>query len=196
MTKILCSENREAYDDDHRYGDIKAAIKFALRNLRGNCRESLATLRTTSSIFNAKAGIALSDRFVKLVSWYDNEWGYKYINLHGMLAGNRQLFCPSGLPHFFVPASSHRPLTVCSPPPPLHWRQSSSAHHPLHPRRCSASSRRHILKKLSGTCSLYIKNELQCLCDVYRRPSIFRSFNINATRALEIPGLCGVSLAT
>ncbi|KAF3779678.1 50S ribosomal protein L7/L12 [Nymphaea thermarum] len=44
---------------------------------------------------------------------------------------------------------------------------------------------------VSGTCSLYIKNELQCLCDVYRRPSIFRSFNINATRALEIPGLCG-----
>ena len=29
-----------------------------------------------TSIFDASAGIMLTDTFVKLVAWYDNEWGY------------------------------------------------------------------------------------------------------------------------
>ena len=29
-----------------------------------------------TSIFDAKAGIALNGNFVKLVAWYDNEWGF------------------------------------------------------------------------------------------------------------------------
>ena len=40
-----------------------------------------------SSIFDAKAGISLNDNFVKLVSWYDNEWGYsrRVLDLLGRL---------------------------------------------------------------------------------------------------------------
>lgn len=40
-----------------------------------------------SSVFDAKAGISLNENFVKLVSWYDNEWGYsrRVLDLLGRL---------------------------------------------------------------------------------------------------------------
>jgi len=33
---------------------------------------------SNSSIFDAASGIELNSRFFKLISWYDNEWGYSY----------------------------------------------------------------------------------------------------------------------
>ncbi|KAG2617912.1 hypothetical protein PVAP13_3NG258063 [Panicum virgatum] len=66
------------------YEDIKKAIKAAsegpLKGIMGYTEEDLVSTDFTgdsrSSIFDAKAGIALNEHFVKLVSWYDNEWGY------------------------------------------------------------------------------------------------------------------------
>ncbi|XP_020245709.1 glyceraldehyde-3-phosphate dehydrogenase 3, cytosolic-like isoform X2 [Asparagus officinalis] len=66
------------------YDDIKAAIKAEsegnLKGILGYVEEDLVSTDfqgdNRSSIFDAKAGIALNDNFVKLVSWYDNEWGY------------------------------------------------------------------------------------------------------------------------
>merc|ERR1711937_415621 len=66
------------------YKDIVAAIKEAADGpmkgvLDWTEDEVVSTDFVTcksSSIFDVGAGIALSDNFVKLVSWYDNEWGY------------------------------------------------------------------------------------------------------------------------
>lgn len=66
------------------YDEIKKVIKEASEGkLKGILAYSEDDLVSTdlngnnhSSIFDAKAGIALNDHFVKLVSWYDNEWGY------------------------------------------------------------------------------------------------------------------------
>ncbi|ORZ14343.1 glyceraldehyde-3-phosphate dehydrogenase [Lobosporangium transversale] len=66
------------------YNDIKAAIKKAaegeMKGIMAYTEDEVVSTDfigdTHSSIFDAKAGIALSDTFVKLVSWYDNEVGY------------------------------------------------------------------------------------------------------------------------
>ena len=66
------------------YEEICAAIKKASENEMKGVLEYVDDLVVSSdfihdehtSIFDAKAGIALTDSFVKLVAWYDNEWGY------------------------------------------------------------------------------------------------------------------------
>ena len=66
------------------YEDIKAAMKKAsegeLKGVLGYTEDDVVSSdfigEARTSIFDAKAGIALTDTFVKVVSWYDNEWGY------------------------------------------------------------------------------------------------------------------------
>ena len=66
------------------YEEIKAAVKAAsegeLKGILGYTEEPLVSSdfmgESVTSIFDAQAGIALNDHFVKLVSWYDNEWGF------------------------------------------------------------------------------------------------------------------------
>ena len=66
------------------YDEIKKAVKDASEGeLRGILAYTEDQVVSTdfigdkhSSIFDAKAGISLNDKFVKLIAWYDNEYGY------------------------------------------------------------------------------------------------------------------------
>jgi len=66
------------------YEQIKAAMKAAsegdMKGILGYTEDEVVSQDflgdARTSIFDAKAGIALNDNFVKVVSWYDNEWGY------------------------------------------------------------------------------------------------------------------------
>ena len=71
-------------DNPASYDDIKAAVKAAsegpLLGVLGYTEEKVVSTdfvgESLTSVFDAEAGIALDDTFVKLVAWYDNEWGY------------------------------------------------------------------------------------------------------------------------
>jgi glyceraldehyde 3-phosphate dehydrogenase len=72
-------------DKDATYDDICAAMKSAsesgdLAGVLDYTEEKVVSTdfrgRTTPSIFDAGAGIALDGTFIKVVSWYDNEYGY------------------------------------------------------------------------------------------------------------------------
>jgi glyceraldehyde 3-phosphate dehydrogenase len=66
------------------YDEIKAAVKAAadgeLKGILGYTEDDVVSSdfvhEKRTSVFDAKAGIALNPNFVKLVAWYDNEWGY------------------------------------------------------------------------------------------------------------------------
>merc|ERR1712027_43740 len=79
VVDLTCRIEKEAS-----YDDIVAAVKeYSQGEMKGvpdwTDEEVVSTDFVTckaSSIFDVGAGIALNDNFVKLVSWYDNEWGY------------------------------------------------------------------------------------------------------------------------
>jgi glyceraldehyde 3-phosphate dehydrogenase len=67
-----------------KYADIKAAMKAAsegpMKGIIGYTEDDVVSTdmigEECTCVFDAKAGIALNDHFVKLIAWYDNEWGY------------------------------------------------------------------------------------------------------------------------
>jgi glyceraldehyde 3-phosphate dehydrogenase len=80
------------------YDEIKAVVKAAsesgeLKGIIGYTEDEIVSTDlngdSRSSIFDAKAGIALNANFIKLVSWYDNEWGYsrRVVDLISYIAG-------------------------------------------------------------------------------------------------------------
>lgn len=73
---------------------MKAASEGALKGVLGYTEDEVVSSDfigdDRASIFDAGAGIALNDNFVKVVSWYDNEWGYssalaKFVEYYGSL---------------------------------------------------------------------------------------------------------------
>ncbi|KAF9034471.1 glyceraldehyde-3-phosphate dehydrogenase [Hymenopellis radicata] len=79
VVDLVCRTEKSAS-----YDEIKAAIKEAsegpLKGILGYTEDSVVSTDfisdARSSIFDAHAGIQLNKNFVKLISWYDNEWGY------------------------------------------------------------------------------------------------------------------------
>jgi glyceraldehyde 3-phosphate dehydrogenase len=79
------------------YEEICAAMKKAsegsMKGVLGYTEESVVATdfrgESCTSVFDAKAGIQLDKTFVKVVSWYDNEWGYscKVCDLVAKIAG-------------------------------------------------------------------------------------------------------------
>jgi glyceraldehyde 3-phosphate dehydrogenase len=59
---------------------VKKASQGSMKGILGYCDEACVSQDFVgderSSIFDASAGISLNPKFVKLVAWYDNEWGY------------------------------------------------------------------------------------------------------------------------
>jgi len=79
VVDLTCSLKKETTYEEI-CASIKAKSEGDMKGVLGYCDEPLVSTDfesdSRSSIFDAGAGIMLNSNFVKLVAWYDNEWGY------------------------------------------------------------------------------------------------------------------------
>ena len=92
VVDLTCELNKEATLKEI-CAEIKAQSEGALKGILGYTEDKVVATDfrgdTRTSIFDADASIALDSTFVKLVSWYDNEWGYsnKCVEMVRVVAG-------------------------------------------------------------------------------------------------------------
>lgn len=71
-------ENPASYEEI--CAEMKAQSEGALKGILGYTEEKIVSTdfrgESSTSVFDADAGIALDSTFIKVVAWYDNEWGY------------------------------------------------------------------------------------------------------------------------
>ncbi|ACM34739.1 MULTISPECIES: type I glyceraldehyde-3-phosphate dehydrogenase [Diaphorobacter] len=84
-------EKEASYDEIK--AEMKAQSQGALKGVLGYTEDKVVATdfvgETCTSVFDADAGIALDKTFVKVVAWYDNEWGYsnKCLEMVRVMAG-------------------------------------------------------------------------------------------------------------
>jgi len=94
VVDLTCELNKPAT-----YAEIcavmKAASQGAMKGVLGYTEDKVVSTdfrgESCTSVFDADAGMALDSTFVKVISWYDNEWGYssKCLEMARVLAGKQ-----------------------------------------------------------------------------------------------------------
>lgn len=91
VVDLTCELEKETTYDDIKK-EVKRASEEDYKGVVGYTEDQVVSSdfvgETCSTVFDAEAGIMLTPTFVKLVTWYDNEWGYstRLVDLVGTMA--------------------------------------------------------------------------------------------------------------